>query len=406
MKNSEHQILNEMEIESWSKNFSLNRKELESRVKSTIVLLWAAVSIFCAVSLSSKLVQYVGQLSLPVLVVPCFFFFLMLTKLALSRIKLEILLEGGKLTFPYYYVWLTDVPLKQIYSLEELKGNGETETLIVVLNSGSLVYFDRNIFASKLEFEKFRKQLLTLVSLNGEHNSSVNSIVATSSASNTTVQVLVILSWVAVFFLISSNSPQEFNAILEEGAISREGVLRGEVYRVSSSFFLHSSFSHLVANVLLFTVLNQFLLRLIDVYRYINILFISSLIASFVTLLAHQEDFVIGASGGVFGLFGAFCAIKNTQNVSDSPGHISGIFVVSLIFIEMFFGAVSGRVDVYSHLGGFLSGFFLSKLFFTIKASKSIYLSSSPERFSSLILLAIYYGGFYQFLSNVYINSW
>ena len=405
MKNSEHQISNEMEIESWSKNFSLNKKEIESRVKSTIVLLWAAVSIICALSLSSKLVQYVGELSLPVLVVSCFFFFFMLSKLALSRIKLEISFDREKLTFPYYYVWLTDFPLKQIYSLEELRGNGETETLIVVLNSGALVYFDRNIFSSKLEFEKFREQLLILVSLNGAHNSSVNSIVATSSASHTTVQVLVILSWIAVFFLISSNSAQEFSAILEKGAISREGVLRGEVYRISSSFFLHSSFSHLVSNVLLFTVLNQFLLRFVDVYRYINILFISTLIAAFVTLLAHQEDFVIGASGGVFGLFGAFCAIKNTQNASDSVGHISGIFVVSLIFIEMFFGAVSGRVDVYSHLGGFLSGFFLLKLFLTIKTSKSIYLSSSPERLASLILLAIYYGGFYQFLSNVYINS-
>ena len=405
MKNSEQQVFNEMEIESCLKNISLNKKEIESRVRSTIVLFLTAVSIFGVLYLSSKLVQYAGQLSLLVFIVSCLIFYLMLIKLALSKIKLEIAFGQGKLTFPYYYIWLTDVSLDQIHSLDELKGNRESEILIVVLKNGSPIYFDRSIFASKLEFEKFREQLLNLVSLNREDNSSINSTIAKSSALHNVVQVLVILSWISVYFLISSNSAQEFNDILEKGAISREGVLRGDVYRIFSSFFLHSSFSHLVANILLFTVLNQFLPKLVDVYRFINILFISTLIASFVTLLAHQESFVIGASGGLFGLFGAFCSIKNTQNLPDSVGHISGIFVVFLIFIELFFGAVSGRVDVYSHLAGFLSGFFLSKLFLAIRTSKSIYLSSFSEKFSSLILLVIYFGGFYQFLSNVYINS-
>ena len=76
MKNSEQQVFNEMEIESCLKNISLNKKEIESRVRSTIVLFLTAVSIFGVLYLSSKLVQYAGQLSLLVFIVSCLIFYL------------------------------------------------------------------------------------------------------------------------------------------------------------------------------------------------------------------------------------------------------------------------------------------------------------------------------------------
>tara|TARA_R100001377_G_C3194051_1_gene111787 strand:+ start:1447 stop:2634 length:1188 start_codon:yes stop_codon:yes gene_type:complete len=394
-----------MELENWSKNFSLNQKEMESRVKSTIVLFGIAILILFSINFSNQSEKYVDQLSLPLCLILLIFLFCITISFALSRIKLNISFVSGKLKFPYYYFWLSEVSLTQICGLEELRMNGEVVTLIIFLESGDVVYFDKNIFTNKLQFYEFREQLSVLVGFNIESSKNAKLIISEKHTFHNILLFSIVLIWVSAFFLISSNSVQEMELVLEKGAISRKFVLDGEFYRLFSSFFLHSNLLHIATNVLVFTVLSQFLVKLVDVYRYINILFISAFFASIITLLAHQEEFVIGASGGVFGLFGAFCAIKTTEKLSGSVGNLSGAFVVFLIFIEVLFGWLNERTDFYSHLGGFVSGFLISKMFLIKGSSKLIHSSACFEKFVSIVLIAFFLGGFFRFFLRVYFQS-
>ena len=79
----------------------------------------------------------------------------------------------------------------------------------------------------------------------------------------------------------------------------------GEWYRLVTSGFLHASLIHIGFNMLLLFFLGRLLEPAIGTPRFVALYFASLLGGSFGALLLEPDALTLGASGAIFGVFGA-----------------------------------------------------------------------------------------------------
>src|SRR5690606_12288461 len=84
------------------------------------------------------------------------------------------------------------------------------------------------------------------------------------------------------------------------------GVALGEYYRFLTSMFLHYGIIHLLFNMYVLWVVGQYLERELGAVRYLSLYLVSGLGGGVLTyLLSAPNTAAAGASGCIFGLFGA-----------------------------------------------------------------------------------------------------
>ena len=81
------------------------------------------------------------------------------------------------------------------------------------------------------------------------------------------------------------------------------------------------------------------------------------------SLFMDWNGYSIGASGAVFGLFGAFIAAEKYLGVEAKS-----IYVI--VGINFALGFTIGGVDWRAHLGGLIGGYLITKLLLRLNASK------------------------------------
>jgi len=137
-------------------------------------------------------------------------------------------------------------------------------------------------------------------------------------------------------------------AILNDGLV--HGVAAGEYYRILTVALVHGGIMHLGFNMYALLVLGNPLEFAFGKVRFLAIFFISLLTGSLASLLLNPVNQPsVGASGALFGLFGAFVVV----------GRRIGADVKStLVIIGINFGIafVIPDVDCHAHLGGVTGG--------------------------------------------------
>ena len=109
--------------------------------------------------------------------------------------------------------------------------------------------------------------------------------------------------------------------------------------------------------------------RLIGKWRYLIIYFGAGLCGNLLSLRVTQGKGTLtvsaGASGAIFGVFGAllWVIIANRGRVEEL--NIRGIVI--MIALSLYYGFTSTGVDNWCHVGGLISGFFLSLLLYRRK---------------------------------------
>ncbi|MER7181893.1 rhomboid family intramembrane serine protease [Streptomyces hyaluromycini] len=130
-----------------------------------------------------------------------------------------------------------------------------------------------------------------------------------------------------------------------------EGIAQGQYYRMLTAMFLHDSSSpmHIVFNMLSLWWIGGPLEAALGRARYITLYFVSGLAGSALTyLLAAQNQPSLGASGAIFGLFGATAVLIRRLNYDMRP--IIALLVINLIF------TFSGGIAWQAHIGGLVAG--------------------------------------------------
>jgi membrane associated rhomboid family serine protease len=137
-------------------------------------------------------------------------------------------------------------------------------------------------------------------------------------------------------------------------------VAAGEWWRIVTSGFLHSGLIHVAFNMAALFVFGTPLERALGRLRFALIYFTSLLAGSLGALLLSPGALTIGASGAIFGLFGAILVGQRASGMSIRAGGMIPLLVINLVFTI----AMPG-ISIGGHLGGLAGGLAAGALIFS-----------------------------------------
>ncbi len=129
-------------------------------------------------------------------------------------------------------------------------------------------------------------------------------------------------------------------------------VAEGEWYRLVTSGFLHASLLHIGFNMFALYFLGRLLEPSIGTPRFVGIYVASLLGGSFGALLLSPNALTVGASGAIFGLFGAAFLIARGRGFDAVASSIGIVLLLNLVFSI----AGASHISLGGHLGGLVAG--------------------------------------------------
>jgi membrane associated rhomboid family serine protease len=126
----------------------------------------------------------------------------------------------------------------------------------------------------------------------------------------------------------------------------------GEYWRIVTSAFLHAGVIHIGLNMLFLYFIGSFLEPLIGTTRMVAV-YVLALVAGALgaLLLADPQSFTLGASGAIYGLFGAALLIARHRGFDQVAQQLAFLLVLNLLFTF----SISG-ISIGGHLGGLAGG--------------------------------------------------
>ncbi|WP_373892818.1 rhomboid family intramembrane serine protease [Virgibacillus natechei] len=171
---------------------------------------------------------------------------------------------------------------------------------------------------------------------------------------------LLVINIILFFILESNGSSTSIDNLIEFGAKYNPAIIEdGQWWRIISSMFLHIGFLHLFMNMLAVYYLGTLVERIYGSWRFLIIYFLAG-IAGGLASFAFTTNVSAGASGALFGLFGAilFFGVIHKKLFFQTMG--SGVLI--LIGINIVFGFTIAQIDMGAHLGGLVGGFIASAI--------------------------------------------
>jgi len=153
-----------------------------------------------------------------------------------------------------------------------------------------------------------------------------------------------------IFNMLSPSS----QSLLKLGMGGFIPLLRGEWWTLLTATYLHASILHILFNMLWLRQLGPFVESLFGPSRFIIIYTVSGVTGALVSALIGRTPFFVGASGAVFGLFGALIY----YGIRRGGTFGTAIFRQMLFWaaIGLFLGFTRSGVDNLGHIGGIVGG--------------------------------------------------
>ena len=118
------------------------------------------------------------------------------------------------------------------------------------------------------------------------------------------------------------------------GAFYKPFVLAGEYWRLLTAGFVHIDLWHLAMNMMALFSLGKIFEPLLGVRRYLLILIPSIIVGSLFVLASPENSFVVGISGGIYGLLAAYVTlILRTGGWRMPPVRAA---LMNMLFINLF----------------------------------------------------------------------
>jgi rhomboid protease GluP len=161
------------------------------------------------------------------------------------------------------------------------------------------------------------------------------------------------------------------------GQLSLKQLLGGEYYRTITYQFLHGNYAHLTLNTFALILFGRSVEHAYGTFKFLVIFLVSGILSGILQVALIPDDFVIGASGAILGVFGAAIAgIIKLKNVL--PAHIrkqelrwmGSIAIAQVIFDQVVNGIAAmtdkspngTRIGAFAHLGGMIFGFIIGMI--------------------------------------------
>jgi membrane associated rhomboid family serine protease len=125
-----------------------------------------------------------------------------------------------------------------------------------------------------------------------------------------------------------------------------------EWYRLISSGFMHESIIHLALNMYALFWLGRMIEPGLGHARYLALYFVSLLAGSLGVIILEPQAQAVGASGAIFGLFGAAIVMARNRNIDLMQSGLLPILGLNLV-ITFFPGS---HIAIGAHVGGLIAG--------------------------------------------------
>jgi membrane associated rhomboid family serine protease len=197
------------------------------------------------------------------------------------------------------------------------------------------------------------------------------------------VNYLLIAANIGVFILmLFAGSDQE--ALVYQFAMIPANITRGldlgDIRDVFTSMFMHAGLAHLAGNMLYLWIFGDNVEDRLGHFRYLIFYLAGGVVASLAHLLTNPGSQIptVGASGAIGAVLGAYLVLfPQSRIVTLLPlgffihlTVVPAIFVLGLWFVlQLFSGVLSlggpdvGGVAFWAHIGGFLAGMLMGRLF-------------------------------------------
>jgi membrane associated rhomboid family serine protease len=144
--------------------------------------------------------------------------------------------------------------------------------------------------------------------------------------------------------------------LLTLGALQPFLIAHGQYWRLLSAMFLHAGLLHIGFNAYALYLFGTIVERNLGTTRFVVIYFVTGLLASATSYAFGPVNSIgVGASGAIFGIFGAFIAYNfRRRHLAQAAANLR--WAVMLIVLNAVLSFSFGAIDWRAHVGGLLSG--------------------------------------------------
>lgn len=138
-------------------------------------------------------------------------------------------------------------------------------------------------------------------------------------------------------------------------------VIYREYYRFITSIFIHIGVAHIFFNGYALYIFGPQIERLLGSKKFLLFFLLTGAGGNLATFLFNFTSISAGASGSLFGIFGAFLYLVHRHSEMVAPGGKRQIF--SLLIVNLTLTFLVPSISTTAHVGGLIMGYLLSYVF-------------------------------------------
>jgi rhomboid protease GluP len=179
----------------------------------------------------------------------------------------------------------------------------------------------------------------------------------------TLTRALVFVNVIAFIWLSFTGGSDSALSLYQHGALYGVAVQQGQWWRIVTGAFLHGGLQHIFFNMIALWQVGALCETLFGRARFAAIYIIAMVASGIAIVYITPEQVTVGASGAIFGLFGALVA------AGLRLGQRGGILIkqtLPVIVINLIFTFAVPNISITAHIGGLISGFVAGFLLFAV----------------------------------------
>jgi rhomboid protease GluP len=169
--------------------------------------------------------------------------------------------------------------------------------------------------------------------------------------------------------------------------------ISGEYYRLITAAFTHYNVLHLFFNMYALYIVGSQIESFFGKRKYLIIYILSCIFSSLMSITFMADNGAsIGASGAIFGLFGALLYFGYHYRLY--LGNVMRSQLIPLIILNLIIGFIFSGIDNFAHIGGLIGGIFASMMV-GVKYKSTEFEKMNGLIISIILLIFLFYTAFF-----------
>ena len=224
-------------------------------------------------------------------------------------------------------------------------------------------------------------KLTSEINMKNENDNNIASDIFKIKKPYITLGIILINFFLFLLMYVFGKGSTDAYTLVQFGALYKPLVLKGDIYRLLTTAFLHIGIVHLLVNSYSLYVIGSQLESFLGKLKFLFVYLISAISGSLMSII-FSNNVSAGASGAIFGLLGSLLYFGFNYRVF--LGNVLKSQIIPLIVLNLGLGFMISGIDSAAHVGGLIGGI-LSTMAVGLKHKTSRF-----ERINGCIILIIY----------------